>query len=136
MEYTIARSLRAAHHCLEQAFISWEDYYTHPVMAELYREFAEICYDFTLAYLRHARYIGSPNATFSHAYEDLVEEKFEDKIDESVDRIRNPPLETYRALMSTDRPLVYAYQVHISRVRDVLDEIVSLLEEGLLVEEP
>ena len=83
MEYTIARSLRAAQRCLEQALISWEDHYTHPVMAELYREFAEVCYDFTLAYLRHARYMGTQNATFSYAYEDLAEEKFEDKIDES-----------------------------------------------------
>ncbi len=135
LEYTIARSLRAARHCLEQALVSWEDHYTHPVMAELYREFAEICYDFTLAYLRHARYMGTQNATFSYAYEDLVEEKFEDKIDESMDRIRNPPFEAYRALMSRERPLVYACQVHISGVREMLDEIAGLLEEGLLSEE-
>ena len=136
MEYTIARSLRAAKHCLEQALISWEDYYAHPVMADFYREFAEICYDFTLAYLRHARYMGVQNATFSHAYEDLAEEKFEDRIDERVDRIRNPPLETYRALMNRERPLVYACQVHLSGVREMLDEIAGLLEEGSLAEEP
>ena len=105
-------------------------------MAEPYREFAEVCYDFTLAYLRHARYMGVQNATFSHAYEDLVEEKFEDRIDESVDRIRNPPLETYRALMSSNRPLVYACQVNLSGVREMLDEIAGLLEEGILEEEP
>ena len=139
MEYTIALSLRAAHRCLERALISWEDYYRHPgdsVMAEQYRESAGICYDFTLAYLRHARYMGTRNATFSYAYEDSVEEQFEDRVDESVDGIRNPPLETYRALMSRDRPLVYACQVNIYRVREMLDEIAGLLEEGLLVEEP
>ena len=139
LEFTIARSLRAAQTCLEQALISWEDYYAHPAdsgMAALYREFAEICCDFTLAHLRHARYMGTRNATFSYAYEDLLEEKFEENVDESVDLVRNPPLEAYRGVMSRERPLVYACQVHISRVREMLDNIYSLTEEGYLDEEP